>query len=143
MGNCFVLQEKKVIKIIGIDGRILRHQSPLKVYQALAKFPGHTISDALLEGRRLDPATDMRGGQLYYLLPPKAPVVETGFGSGVVRIKLVLSKQELKEMLKKEVISFNNMISLLQPSERSDQDKERSIGWRPALESIPEGNDLF
>ncbi|XP_008784027.1 uncharacterized protein LOC103703094 [Phoenix dactylifera] len=146
MGNCLVLQEKKVIKIMGMDGKILRYQSPVKVHQLLCEFPGHAISDALPVIGHLDPATDMRSGQLYYLVPPKTPLKETGNGNGVVRIELVISKQELKDLLLKGGgVTFDSMISLVQRGPSNDgtsgDGEEKCIEWRPALESIPEGND--
>ncbi|XP_010912297.1 uncharacterized protein [Elaeis guineensis] len=147
MGNCLVLQEKKVIKIMRMDGKILSYQSPLIVHQVLSEFPGHAISDTLPAIDHLDPATDMRCGQLYYLIPSKTPIKETGgTGTGVVRIKLVISKQELKDLLLKGGVTFDSMISLVQrgPSNNnstSGDGEEKCIGWRPALESIPEGND--
>ncbi|XP_010931137.1 uncharacterized protein At1g66480 [Elaeis guineensis] len=144
MGNCLVLQDKKMIKIMRMDGKILRYQSPLKAYQILSEFPEHAIFDALPVVHHLDPTTDMRSGQLYYLLPLKTPIKETGLGTGVVRIKLVISKQELKDLLLKGGVTFDNMISLGQrrPSNRRSGDgEEKCIGWRPALESIQEGND--
>lgn len=58
----------------------------------------------------------------------------------VVRIKLVISKQELQEMLKKGGVSVGDMVSQLQSSEkRTDSDRDREA-WKPVLESIPEGN---
>ncbi|CAL9762998.1 unnamed protein product [Musa acuminata subsp. burmannicoides] len=111
MGNCLILQEKKVIEIMRMDGEVLRYPSPLKVQQVLNEFPGHAISDALPVIACLDPEKRMRHGQLYYLLPPKKPVAETSAGEGLVRIKLVVSKQELKEMVRKGGVSLDDMIT--------------------------------
>ncbi|KAG1369694.1 hypothetical protein COCNU_15G000600 [Cocos nucifera] len=145
MGNCLVLQDKKMIKIIRMDGKILRYQSPLKAYQILSEFPEHAISDALPVVHHLDPTTDMRSGRLYHLLPLTTPIKETGLRTGVVRIKLVISKQELEDLLLKGGVTLDSMMSLIgqrQPSNRRSGDgEEKCIGWRPALESIPEGNN--
>ncbi|WOL02291.1 hypothetical protein Cni_G11010 [Canna indica] len=144
MGNCLVLQEKKVIKIMRMDGEILQYQSPLQVQQVLDEFPGHAISNELPVVTYLDPAMSMRHGQLYYLLPPKKPAAQTSdAGAGVIRIKLVITKKELKDMLRKGGVSPDDMLSFLQreQSNRSTE-KERSVEWRPTLESIPEGNDF-
>ncbi|XP_065043250.1 uncharacterized protein LOC135676235 [Musa acuminata AAA Group] len=145
MGNCLILQEKKVIEIMRMDGEVLRYPSPLKVQQVLNEFPGHAISDALPVIACLDPEKRMRHGQLYYLLPPKKPVAETSAGEGLVRIKLVVSKQELKEMVRKGGVSLDDMMSLLRREQQGRggaSEKERAMEWRPTLESIPEGNDL-
>uniref|UniRef100_A0A1D1XC78 Glutaminase-asparaginase n=1 Tax=Anthurium amnicola TaxID=1678845 RepID=A0A1D1XC78_9ARAE len=147
MGNCLVvLQEgktKKVIKIMMVDGSILEYQSPLKVHQALSKFPGHSISELLPVVRRLDRDADMVSGILYYLVPPKAPVevVETGRGTSMVRIKLVVSKQELKEMLSKGGVSLGDVMSQQlksRPVVAGGGDGGRCGGWKPALDTIPE-----
>jgi len=64
--------------------------------------------------------------------------------AGTVRVKLVISKQELKKMLDKEGMSLDDMVSLMR-KEASGREQEEEFccgGWRPALESIPEGSDL-
>ncbi|KAL0910450.1 hypothetical protein M5K25_021436 [Dendrobium thyrsiflorum] len=64
-------------------------------------------------------------------------------GAAAVRIKLVISKQELKEMIRNGNFSIGGLISGLSAEESRDFEGElRSLGWSPALESIPEGNDL-
>lgn len=64
---------------------------------------------------------------------------------GVIRIKLVLSRQEVEEMLRQGGISRGGMMSLLQRevSKNCSTEKRRSSEWKPALERIPEGQDLF
>lgn len=64
--------------------------------------------------------------------------------SGTFRIKLVVSKQELKEILEKEGLTLEDMMSQIQKEPRygSEREKERSMVWKPALESISEANDL-
>ncbi|OAY66463.1 hypothetical protein ACMD2_26393 [Ananas comosus] len=109
MGNCFVVEERKVASVMKMEGG-----------------GDHQVPMAQLGGRDHDPTAGVGGG-------------------GQLRIKLVVSKQELKAMLSREVISLEDMISLLhkEANKGSERDKERSMqGWRPALESIPEGNDF-
>ncbi|KAG8050618.1 hypothetical protein GUJ93_ZPchr0009g1391 [Zizania palustris] len=65
-------------------------------------------------------------------------------GAVVVRVKLVVSKQELKKMLlhNKEGVSLDDMVSLMQKQQEADdqlQEQDGCRGWRPALQSIPEG----
>ncbi|KAF0896497.1 hypothetical protein E2562_024356 [Oryza meyeriana var. granulata] len=144
MGNCLVIQDDrdKEIKIMGMDGgEILKLQQ-----DALAGFPpSHGIvsdDDAAVPAQQhLD---DMAAaGQLYHLFPAKAAppaaaaAVDTG---GVVRVKLVISKQQLKKMLHKDAISLDDMVSLMQ-KQASEQEIISCRGWRPALKSIPEGSD--
>lgn len=140
MGNCLVLQAK-MVKVTRMDGEILQYPSPLKVQQLLDEFPGHMLSDALPVISYLEREEFMSHEKEYYLLPPKKPVTETGDPPGVVRIKLVLTKQELKQMLRKGGISPDDMLSFVQREQSSRSEKEKSMGWRPTLKSIPEGDD--
>lgn len=71
-------------------------------------------------------------------------VIEEKVVGEAVRIKLVVKKHQLKEMLSKETISIEDMILLLNKERRKrfENDKERRE-WRPLLESIPEENHFF
>lgn len=163
MGNCLVMQER-VIKVMKTDGKVLEYKSPIKVHQVLSDFAGHAISDTLQVVRRLRPDSAMIGGRLYYLLPlPVVPpevkkkkrvkfanpeVEEASEGSGVVGIKLVISRQELEMMLSKGGISVEDMVSQLQKKQSADDQNDKfennedgdgsTKGWKPVLESIPE-----
>ncbi|KAG2614905.1 uncharacterized protein LOC120663602 [Panicum virgatum] len=101
MGNCLVIQDRKEIKIMSMDG-------------------SQVLPD---------------------VFPVKAPA--SVVDPGAARVKLVISKQELKKMLDKEGMSLDDMVSLMR-KEASDREREEccGVGWRPALESIPEGRDL-
>ncbi|CAO2140893.1 unnamed protein product [Urochloa humidicola] len=113
MGNCLVIQDRKEIKIMSVVN------GSLKIHEALSD---ESLTDGL-------PAV-------------KAPadIVDP---SGAVRVKLVISKQELKKMLDKEGMSLDDMVSLMRKEQASDREREECCGgWRPALESIPEGSDL-
>jgi PADRE domain len=137
MGNCLIVQitRSEVITIMKMDGKMLTYESPIKAYQILERFPGHIISDPLSMPRQLGLMSDMVPGHQYNMLP-----VENQMDHGsAVRVKLVITKKELKEMLKKEV-SLDEMVSLFQASdERKEGDEDSVRGWRPSLESIPEG----
>ncbi|MED6206727.1 hypothetical protein PIB30_029583 [Stylosanthes scabra] len=73
--------------------------------------------------------------------------------NGVVRIKVVISKQKLLDMMmqKAEIISVDELLSLADHGGRvieechdnnnnnnHDNNNNGSIGWKPCLESIPE-----
>lgn len=142
-----------------MDGKILEYKAPLQVHQVLSEFAGHSISDGLPVRRHLPSNTEMRGGHLYYLLPPPLPssntdvkasntsnpMVDADHGKGVVRIKMVITKQELRDMLAKGGLSVDQLISQLQKKQSADSvggdANETYRGWKPALESIPEGSD--
>uniref|UniRef100_A0A5B6ZBW8 Uncharacterized protein n=1 Tax=Davidia involucrata TaxID=16924 RepID=A0A5B6ZBW8_DAVIN len=159
MGNCLVLQEK-AIKVLKTDGKVLEYKAPIKVHQLLSEFAGHAISDTIPVFRHLRPDTELLGGHLYYLLPlpvlvppPESdkkmlrfsnPQLEPGQGTGVVRIKLVISKQELEVMLRKGGVSIDDLVSQLQNKQNGankfDDENGKWKGWKPVLESIPEVN---
>ena len=162
MGNCLVLQEK-MVRVMKSDAKIVEYETPIKVHQVLTQFPGHAISDSLQVLQHLHPNTKLVKGQLYYLVPmppppssPKAskkkvrfakPEVEGAKESGVVRIKMVISKQQLHDMmLQKGGISVNQLLSLahsekgMVDGDVSEKSDNGSQGWKPGLESIPEVN---
>ncbi|KAL4626616.1 hypothetical protein ACB092_05G110000 [Castanea dentata] len=159
MGNSLGLQDK-VIKIRKTDGKILTYKAPMKVHQILSEFPGHAISDTLPVLRHLKPDTKLLRNHVYYLLPlplssPKVgkkktvrfanPEEEAVQESGVVRIKLVITKKELQEMIQKGVVAVDEMVSQLHIKKGIDSADEftaddDSKGWKPDLESIPEVN---
>ncbi|XP_074567125.1 uncharacterized protein LOC141823789 [Curcuma longa] len=141
MGNCLAL-EKKVIKIMKTDGEKLQHQSPWKAQQVLNMFPGHAISETVLPRiTYLDPTMSMRH------LPPEKQLSERGAEDGFIRIKMVITKRQFRDMLRKGGVSPDGMLSFGR-RERSGAsggapgEKARSIEWRPTLQSIPEGDDF-
>ncbi|KAL5710647.1 hypothetical protein ACHQM5_021186 [Ranunculus cassubicifolius] len=142
MGNCLV-SENKFVQVMKIDGKILEYRLPVKVHQVVSEFTGHAISDSLPPQRHLRPDTNMHSGQIYYLLPPLLPTKDVHNAkepkqvTGLVRIKIVITKQELKEILAKGVQSGDDMVSQLQHKEIRDSNKNCS-GWKPDLLSIPE-----
>ncbi|XP_061366770.1 uncharacterized protein LOC133309919 [Gastrolobium bilobum] len=159
MGNCLVLQEN-IVKIMKTDGKILEYKTPIKVEQILIEFSGHAVSESLpVLDQHLHPNTKLLSGHLYYLVPlpqpsPKAwkkvrfanPEVQGVQKSNVVRIKLVISKQELQDMLQNGGFSVDKMLSLvhgekgIDGEDLSQKSDDVSQGWKPVLESIPEVN---
>ncbi|GER43424.1 NAD(P)H-quinone oxidoreductase subunit 1 [Striga asiatica] len=103
-----------------------------KVHHVLSDFSHHAISDNLPAKKHMLPSADLLGARLYYLLPltvpppPKKPAnenqskkrvrfsedvksgsdgpAEVAAPAGTVRIKLVISKQELRAMLSQEEV---------------------------------------
>ncbi|KAI4348959.1 hypothetical protein L6164_009619 [Bauhinia variegata] len=144
------------------DGKVLEYKAPIKVQKVLTEFSGFAISCSLSELRHLQPNTRLLSGHLYYLVPlpplsPKGgkkkvrfanPEVQGTEESSVVRIKLVISKQQLQDMLQKGGgISADKILSLVHGEKGIIDGKDLSpktddpfVGWKPALESIPEVN---
>nr|GMD37166.1 uncharacterized protein LOC109192456 [Ipomoea batatas]GMD38693.1 uncharacterized protein LOC109192456 [Ipomoea batatas] len=118
MGNCIVPQAKAKAKAM----RVLEYKPPIKV---LSEFKSHAIiSDS----------------------PAKKKKKKVKFADEVeeVRIKVVMSKQELKSMVMSgEGISLSDIIVCHQINTTSeslvdDDDEVFSKGWKPMLHSIPE-----
>lgn len=156
MGNCLVLHDK-VIKIMKRDGKVLEYKAPIKVQQVLSDFSGHAISDSLQGFQHHPPDTKLLGGKLHYLVPlplssPQAKKKvrfsipeDEDKKENIVRIKLVISKKELQEMLQKEGVSVDSMVSQILDQQRvekiddtTDNDDNHKGYWKPVLESIPE-----
>ncbi|KAK1402299.1 hypothetical protein POM88_001904 [Heracleum sosnowskyi] len=161
MGNCFYRQ-KKPIKVMKADGEILEYQAPMKVHKLLEVYSGHAVFKIMPAKEPLRPHVDMLSGQLYYLQPHQIPslvfdeknhqysnskVVLSEKSSGVLRIKLVISKHELELMLRKGGVSLSDINSQIQQIQRAKKvdnlDREGSENcepWKPVLQSIPEVN---
>ncbi|XP_041996866.1 uncharacterized protein LOC121746963 [Salvia splendens] len=135
MGNCIVLQEN-VMKKYGYQ--ILEHNSPIKVDQ-------HASCD---EVKSMHPNVQ---NQMHFPIKTKKKTVrgldrifEGGDeGSRVARIKLVISKKELQEMLSEGgEISVDGLILKMKNHQEITDKVESSVnigkGWFPALETIPE-----
>ncbi|GJN28292.1 hypothetical protein PR202_gb16400 [Eleusine coracana subsp. coracana] len=121
MGNCLVIQDSgKEVKIMSVDNSKVLKESSADEWSQPRKSNG-----------------------VFSLLPVKAPAAAVA-DPGPVRVKLVVSKQELKKMLEKEGMSLDDMVSLMRKEagycERDEQ--QCCGGWRPVLESIPEGSYL-
>ncbi|KAG2262482.1 hypothetical protein Bca52824_069561 [Brassica carinata] len=60
--------EKKVIKIVRNDGKVLEYREPTTVHHILAQFSGHTLFDNN-NTCHLRPDAKLLSGRLYYLVP--------------------------------------------------------------------------
>ncbi|KAL6870946.1 hypothetical protein ACP4OV_014794 [Aristida adscensionis] len=147
MGNHQVIQDRREIKTMAVDdgssSKVLIKTPPtcsssfkLKVHHALIARPpppappghGMVVDSGVLRGKA----------------PPPAIADDDRAGTAV-RVKLVISKQELRRMLAKESVSLDDVASLMRREADRRRGEERVWcrgGWRPALESIPEGSDL-
>uniref|UniRef100_A0A1J3GRQ2 Uncharacterized protein n=1 Tax=Noccaea caerulescens TaxID=107243 RepID=A0A1J3GRQ2_NOCCA len=176
MGNCIVM-EKKVIKIMRNDGKVVEYRGPMKVHHILTQFSNHySLFDSLSNKCHLHPQSKLLCGRLYYLMPKEMatikqkktvkkvrfanPEVEkeeeeedrlTDCGdntkeksASVVRVKMVVSKQELEKLLQggsvQEMV-YKSLAKQHMGDEDEDEDEECTRGWRPLLDSIPESDN--
>ncbi|RWW71219.1 hypothetical protein BHE74_00021053 [Ensete ventricosum] len=84
-----------------------------------------------------------KNGEIPSYQRPLRDESEAAAGARVIRIKLVVTKQELKEMLRQGEVSHDAVLSLIQREESrcGAGDKERCMEWRPTLQSIPEWSE--
>ncbi|KAK8540106.1 hypothetical protein V6N13_048804 [Hibiscus sabdariffa] len=149
MGNCLVLEDR-VIRVMKTDGKILEYQAPIKVEQVLLDFSGHALSDSFTGYQHLQQDEKLLPGLLYYLIPIPSPsktskrkkvrftnIPDEQGSTGVVRIKLIISKKELQELVQKGV-SAHDMQSKQNTNGVSVDDDNCRRKWKPALESIDE-----
>ncbi|KAG7581096.1 hypothetical protein ISN44_As08g008300 [Arabidopsis suecica] len=168
--------EKKVIKIMRNDGKVVEYRGPMKVHHILTQFsPHYSLFDSLSNNCHLHPQAKLLCGRLYYLLPRETtnikhvkktmkkvrfanPEVEKKeedrltdccdntkekTTNGVVRVKMVVSKQELEKLLQGG--SVHEMVyrtlakqHICDDDDDHDADDECHKSWRPLLDSIPE-----
>ncbi|KAL1201510.1 hypothetical protein V5N11_002710 [Cardamine amara subsp. amara] len=177
MGNCLVM-EKKVIKIVRNDGKVLEYTEPVSVHHILTQFSGHSLSH---NNTHLLPDAKLLSGRLYYLLPTtmnkkKTKIKKVTFASpevedderlpieddesvesnikstidgddnkkvSVVRMKIVVHKQELEKLLQGGSVHEMMYETLEKQLLLTGDDLEcNNRGWRPMLDSIPESESL-
>ncbi|KAF8115320.1 hypothetical protein N665_0029s0155 [Sinapis alba] len=177
MGNCLVM-EKRVIKIVRSDGKVLEYREPTNVHHILTQFSGHSLFDNNSTCHLL-PDDKLLTGRLYYLVPTTTnkkknkkvtfadPEVEedarllredhvadhqtAGESNSntdgdddnkkvsVMRMKIVVSKQELEKLLQGGSVHEMVYQTLEKQILLTDDDNlECNRGWRPVLDSIPE-----
>jgi hypothetical protein len=123
-----MLQQINVVKIMKTDVKVLEYKTPMKVEDA---------KDLNLPS----PSSSPKGIKKVRFADPEVQDVQK---SSVVRIKLVISKQKLQDMLENGGISVEKMLSLAHGEKGIDGDdlckKSDDVdqGWKPVLKSIPE-----
>lgn len=165
MGNCLVLykpttrscdgaaedKNHKVLKIVKIDGKVLELKSPITVNDLLANFSGFGVSVSESASQNLPSTYKLKVGKKYYLRPflnstgiisptnTSSPVETEEAAEGVKRIKVVITKQQLQELLSKQ-ISVEDVLSGLGVGGRTTSScvDSASTCWKPKLEPIEE-----
>ncbi|KAK8476186.1 hypothetical protein V6N13_046792 [Hibiscus sabdariffa] len=123
MGNCWALlrpryakgkPNQNVVRVVKIDGKMLEFKAPLPVKDVLVS---KTVSPHLPRNYELK-------------MGSSSSVADTQQAGGVKRIKVVITKQELQQLLNKKVSVAEVLAGL-----------EKPRNWKPKLESILEEND--
>ncbi|KAK8481606.1 hypothetical protein V6N13_077208 [Hibiscus sabdariffa] len=144
MGNCWALlrprdakgkPNQNVIRVVKMDGKMLEFKAPLLVKDVLVKYSGSGIGLSKTVSPHLLRNYELKTGKVYYILPASdssSSVADTLQAGGVRRIKVVITKQELQQLLNKQVSVAEVLAGL---------EKEKPRNWKPKLESILEEND--
>ncbi|KAJ4885908.1 Uncharacterized protein Rs2_25656 [Raphanus sativus] len=172
MGNCIVVEKKviKIMRNDGevVEYRGPMHVHDILTQFS----GHYSLFDSLSNSYHLHPQAKLLCGRLYYLMPKKTttiknkktkkevrfanPEVEkeegdilTYYGDNtkekspsVVRVKMVVSKQELEKLLQGGPVHEMVYRSLAKQHmcHDDDDDAECLRGWRPLLDSIPESD---
>lgn len=124
-----------MLKIVKMDGKVLEYKTSLLVKDLLVSFKGCGVGVTQKCTQYLPPDYELKLGHFYYLLPLDnlEPL------DGVKRIKVVISKQQLQELLSKKVSVEEVLLGSMQRSAFGSPHSMSS--WRPVLETITEGNE--
>ncbi|KAK6926077.1 PADRE domain [Dillenia turbinata] len=162
MRNCFLLckpcnssnartsrgKRKKVIQIVKGDGKILEYRKPILVKDVLLHFSGSFISVSKEAVQHLHQNYELKMGRVYYLLPSStslesmsldglSSMVDPKQSEGVRRIKVVITRQQLKDLLSKQISIEEVLLGVGKKKIFCDHDSN----WTPKLEAIPEGRE--
>ena len=132
-----------------MDGKKLEFGAPLLVKDVLVKFSGSGIGLSKTITQHLPLNYELKMGKVYYILPSVDPfeaptpesnssMADTQQTDGVKRIKVVITKQELQQLLTKQ-ISVEEVLAELENRNRNFVASPRN--WKPKLESISEENE--
>ncbi|CAO2839329.1 unnamed protein product [Amaranthus hypochondriacus] len=149
MGNCLKSQGKTV-QVVKPDGKILEYKALIKVSEVLAEFKGYELSDELVVLQYLNPNEELVAGRLYYLIHVPTPSLKVRKKKvrfvepekeeakkneeTSLTVKLVIKKQDLKEMLESGAVLLDELVS----KQKLDGSSCGSETWMPSLNSIRE-----
>ncbi|XWS38049.1 hypothetical protein CRYUN_Cryun19dG0097500 [Craigia yunnanensis] len=150
-GSCLIRvvnpnPDQKVLQVVKMDGKILEFRAPLLVKDVLVKFSGSGIGLSKTVAQHLPLNYELKMGKVYYFLPSVdhvgAPTPESNSDTqqtgAVKRIKVVITKQELQQLLTKQ-ISVEEVLAGLE--KRNGNFVVSPRNWKPKLESILEENE--
>lgn len=157
MGNCFVLcrittssrivaddvvpKHGKVSRVVKTDGKVLEFRAPILVKDILFNFSSFGISVSKQAPEQLPSNYELKSGKVYYMVPLLSCVTEEDrTASATTRIKVVITKQQLQELLTNQ-ISVQKVLPVSGPKIKPCNLVDSSTNWKPKLLSIPEGRE--
>lgn len=126
MGNClapckpcsgsYTKKHGKVVRVAKPDGKVLEFSSPIHVKDILTNFPDFGVGVSKEATEIFSPDHELKGGRLYHLIPSLCSTTNvttlgtTEQGSGIKRIKVVITRQQLEKLVTKQ-ISIEDILS--------------------------------
>ena len=151
MGNCLFLcipSKRKILWVEKMDGKMIQFQGPILVRDVLANFSGLGVGVSRESPQNLPSDYELKSGKVYHLLPSSVSSGDSSSSVGATevssmaddgekkttttRIKVVITKQQLQELLSKKTSLEELLLSQsVLPSSPGN--------WKPKLDPIPEG----
>ncbi|GAB4826116.1 hypothetical protein Ancab_008986 [Ancistrocladus abbreviatus] len=129
----------KVLQVLKIDGKILEFRAPLLVKDLLASYPCFYAGVFREATQPLPPDYELKLGKVYYLLPsPDSYADGERKVGGSKRIKVVITKQQLRQLMSKEIGPEDVLLGI---NQRPCSSEVSSLAWSPSLEAIPEASE--
>lgn len=132
-------RQKKVLQVVKEDGKILENRAATLVKDMLMEFPGYGFALSPEALQPLPPNYLLNGPVQIASPAQNSPSVDIGSRNGTKRIKVIITKKKLQELLLKKV-TVEEMLSGLQ-KDSCGGDHSSLTRWRPLLETIPEGSE--
>jgi len=134
-------QERKILRVVKMDGKVLEYRASIHVRDVQLKFKGYGVGVSRRATQLLPLNHELRLGGVYYLLPLDVRVRSSEQGNRSKRmIRVVVTKQQLQEVLSKNT-SVEEVLHELQRPEKISTGSWRS--WKPQLETIEETSEQF
>lgn len=131
---------RKVLKVVKMDGKVMEFKAPVMVRELLVNYEGFGVKSSRKSSEELPPSYELQLGRIYYLLPRefRAPAAADGGATAAVkRIKVVITKKQLEELLSKKT-SMEKIIFGIDKACSNDL----ATNWKPNLAPIPEEIEL-
>ncbi|KAE8077623.1 hypothetical protein FH972_016172 [Carpinus fangiana] len=132
---------ERVLQVVKMDGKVLEFSMPTIVKDILVNFSGTGIGLSKEASEHLPPNYELKMGKVYYMLPAdisSTPDDVEKADRGVKRIKIVITKQQLQDLLTKQISVEDVLLGL---EKRTCDSLDSPKNWKPKLESIPEGSE--
>ncbi|KAH6766881.1 hypothetical protein C2S52_017864 [Perilla frutescens var. hirtella] len=135
-------RNRKFLQVVKVDGKVMEFTTPLLVKELLINFEGFGVKSSRKYCKVLPPCFELQLGKTYYLFPKNQAAADGAVSTAAVkRIKVVITKKQLEELLSKKT-SVENIIFGIDKAFTTDL-ATMSSSWKPNLVAIPEENEFI